>query len=221
MAQQDLGQLKDRAQLYVAQINDKPLNVDVSTGSVFTAGFRKADVFVDFTRSVVDKIRIQHLSSDYIEQVEDETALPVLELKDLSYLKTVTENKKFKFSFDLNAEFTELIFSALSAAVESVVFVGSGLNDATSGGTFSGSDPVEYLVEIDGAGTPDTFRWSKDGGSTWVSSAVAITGAAQVLDSGVTIAFATTTGHTLTDKWTIRAGYGSLSDKITVNVSLR
>ncbi|HEC72020.1 MAG: hypothetical protein ACTSW7_01140 [Candidatus Thorarchaeota archaeon] len=221
MAQQDLGSLRDRAQLYSGQINSESLSVERSTGLVPTSGFRRADIFVDFTRSVVDEIRIQHKSTDYIEQVKDESALPVFELKDLQYKKTITENKKFKFSIDLNSEYTELIFNALSAAVESVVFSGSGLDDASSSGIFTGSDPVEYLVEIDGTGTPDTFRWSKDGGSTWAVSTVAITGAPQLLDDGVSIAFAATTGHTNGDQWTIRAGYGSSGDLITVDVSLR
>lgn len=87
--------------------------------------------------------------------------------------------------------------------VESATFTGSGTDDLSSGGSFSGVGRVEYLVEIDGNGTPDTFRWSKDGGNTWEASAVAITGAAQVLDNGVEITFAGTTGHTIGDQWAL------------------
>jgi len=220
MAQRDLGELKDRAQIYDAQIDGLALTEDRSSGNIRTAGFRRADVFVDFTRSVVDKITVRHESSDFIEQVKDESALPVFALEDLIYEKAVTADKKFKFAIDLNAEYTELIFSALSAAVESAVFSGVGVDDATSSGTFTGSEAVEYLVEIDGT-SPDTFRWSKDGGSTWVASTVAITGAAQLLDDGVSITFTATTGHTSGDQWTIRAGYGAAGDLITVDISLR
>ncbi|GEM_PF-3057489 len=94
----------------------------------------------------------------------------------------------------------------LSTKVGKVVFSGSGLNDATSGGTFSGSTSLDYKVQIDGLGTPDTFKWSDDGGATWNATGVAITGSAQTLNNGVTITFAATTGHTNGDSWSFVAG---------------
>jgi len=221
MAKEELGVLRDRAQKYNNQIDGDDLTTQRTTGSIPTAGFRRVDVAVNFVRNVVDKITIGHLSSSHIEQVLDESALPVLELKDVSYEKNVTDSTLFKFGMDINAESTTFTFDALSAAVEATVFSGVGLDDATSGGTFSGSEPTEYLVEIDGTGTPDTFKWSKNGGSTWEATGVNITGAAQTLDSGVTITFTATTGHTSGDQWTIKGGYGSVTDTITVDVFLR
>jgi len=85
-------------------------------------------------------------------------------------------------------------------------FTGSGLNDMTCGGTFSGSAFIDYLVEIDATGTPDTFKWSDDGGATYTTG-VSITGSAQTLSNGVTVTFAATTGHTLADVWQFRAGF--------------
>jgi len=90
-------------------------------------------------------------------------------------------------------------------SIAAVSFTGSGLDDATSGGTFSGSYDLDYVVEIDGEGEPDTFKWSDDGGSTWDTETVNITGAAQTLNNGVTITFAATTGHTSGDKWEFTA----------------
>jgi len=49
---------------------------------------------------------------------------------------------------------------------------------------------------------PDTFKWRKDGGG-WTAD-VPMTGAAQTLADGVTIAFKATTGHTLGDAWAIQ-----------------
>jgi len=81
----------------------------------------------------------------------------------------------------------------------------SGLDDATSSGTYTGSTVGFFEVIIDGTGTPDTFKWRKNEGS-WTET-VAITGSAQQLGSdGVYITFAATTGHTADDKWTITAG---------------
>lgn len=98
-----------------------------------------------------------------------------------------------------------LSLPAANVAAQEVVaaaFTGTGLDDATSGGTYTGEGLSSFVVEIDGTGTPDTFRWSKDGGATWEASAVAITGAAQALALGVTVAFGATTGHTVGDAWT-------------------
>ena len=83
-------------------------------------------------------------------------------------------------------------------------YSGSALDDMTSGGTFTGTSDLSYKVEIDGTGTPDTFKWSDDGGSTWDAETVAITGSAQTLNNGVTVTFAATTGHTSTNSWTFK-----------------
>jgi len=90
----------------------------------------------------------------------------------------------------------------------SAVFTGTGLDDATEGGTpEDGAIEHDFVVEIDATGTPDTFKWSLDGGSTWEATGVAITGAAQDLDDGVTVTFGATTGHTLGDKWEWSTSY--------------
>lgn len=86
-------------------------------------------------------------------------------------------------------------------------FTGTGLNDLTLGGTYSGApDEVNYRVQIDGVGTPNTFKWSDNGGATFNATAVAITASAQTLNNGVTITFGATTGHTLNDRWDFKAG---------------
>lgn len=77
----------------------------------------------------------------------------------------------------------------------------TALNDLSSSGTFSGSVKTKFVVEIDSTGTPDTFKWQKEGGV--LTSGVSITGSAQVLSDGVSITFGATTGHTLDDKWEV------------------
>lgn len=88
-------------------------------------------------------------------------------------------------------------------------FKGSGLNDVTWGTGYSGADAAYYEVEIDGTGTPDTYKWRKDGGA--YTTGVSITGAAQTLDEGQTITFAATTGHTSGDRWCV----GNFKDEPT------
>ncbi|OGI27132.1 MAG: hypothetical protein A2359_02635 [Candidatus Moranbacteria bacterium RIFOXYB1_FULL_43_19] len=91
------------------------------------------------------------------------------------------------------------------SSVSSASFTGTGLNDMTSGGAFTGATAKNYKVQIDGTGSPDTWKWSDDGGSTWYDTEEAITGSAQTFYSdnqGVAVTFGATTGHTLGDYWT-------------------
>lgn len=83
------------------------------------------------------------------------------------------------------------------------LFTGSGLDDFSKGvaNSFVGVADTNYKVEIDGVGSPNTFKWSDDGGSTWDATGVAITGADQLLNNGVYIRFGATTGHTSGDNW--------------------
>lgn len=91
----------------------------------------------------------------------------------------------------------------VSKTVEAPVFTGTGLNDMTTGGEFTGDADIEFEVEIDATGTPDTFKWSKDGVEQ--DTGVSITGSDQTLSDGVTVTFDATTGHTLAEKWTFTA----------------
>lgn len=96
--------------------------------------------------------------------------------------------------------------------VEAVTFVGSGLDDGTSGGTMTGARDLQIEVEIDTLATPDTFRWSKDGGKTYEAINVALSLSAVALVDGVTILWAATTGHTIGDKWTFGGKAGDPQD---------
>lgn len=92
--------------------------------------------------------------------------------------------------------------------VEPIYYDGSDLNDLTQGGALTGTSDIRFEIEIDGTGTPDTFKWrawdvSVDAAAGAYTELVAMTGAAQALSSGITIQFAATTGHTIGDKWFI------------------
>lgn len=83
---------------------------------------------------------------------------------------------------------------------------GSGLDDLSYVAeswdyTGDASERTTFEVEIDGTGTPDTFKWRQDGGS--YTTGVSITGASQVLADGAAIFFAATTGHTSGNVWTV------------------
>jgi len=82
----------------------------------------------------------------------------------------------------------------------------TGAATCTSSGTLSTDYALDFKIEIDTNGTPDTFKWSQDGGLTWVYTKVAITAGLQTLGDGVKITFDSTTTAHLGDIWTFKAG---------------
>lgn len=94
---------------------------------------------------------------------------------------------------------------SISKTIGAITFTGVGIDDMSNGGEFTGNSDIDYEVEIDGTGTPDTYKWRKNGAATYEAENVNIDGSDQLLDNGVTIKFNVTTGHTLGDKWTFTA----------------
>lgn len=78
---------------------------------------------------------------------------------------------------------------------------GGGANDLWVFGGKDNTSIKEYRVEIDGA-SPDTFKWSDDGGATWEATGVSVTTTEyQLASNDVYIQFESTTGHAVGDRW--------------------
>ena len=78
------------------------------------------------------------------------------------------------------------------------------LNDMTAGGAYSGTASRFFRVQIDGSSIPDTFSWWLSSSATntvWNAQAVPISAGTYTLGEGMTVTFATTTGHTVGDRW--------------------
>lgn len=102
--------------------------------------------------------------------------------------------------------------NAFTPAVDAVTFSGSGLDDATSGGTMAGARDLDLVVVIDSLGGTDTFKWSRDGGNTFEAFEVNLSAGDVALVDGVTITWAAVTGHTLGDQWSFEAHSGDPQD---------
>jgi hypothetical protein len=108
------------------------------------------------------------------------------------------------------------------SAIGADTFVGGGLDDFATGGYYTYYGSTSYKVEIDGTGSPNSFKWSDDGGSTWDATGVSMTGAFQTLNRGVSVKFTATTGHTMGNYWTFtcnsdRIGYEAVSSAQFLN----
>jgi hypothetical protein len=93
------------------------------------------------------------------------------------------------------------ISSVQEMSVGAEQFNGSGLDDCTISGNYNGTWDDTFRVRIDGTGTPDTFEWSIDGGSTWEETDVDCSTTAYHCQDGIYVTFGATTGHTLGDYW--------------------
>jgi hypothetical protein len=83
---------------------------------------------------------------------------------------------------------------------------GTGTLVMQASGNFTGASQLNYKVEIDGVGSPNTFKWSDDGGSSWDATGVAITPTVwQTLNNGVKVKFSATTGGVSGDNWIFTA----------------
>lgn len=92
---------------------------------------------------------------------------------------------------------------------EGPAFTGD-LNDMTMNNVYTGAaGDAGWTVEIDGTGTPNTFKWRKAAESD--TTGVNITGSAQLLKEGVEVTFAQTINHTSGDKWTF-SSHNNLND---------
>ncbi|MBF0272104.1 MAG: tail fiber domain-containing protein [Magnetococcales bacterium] len=110
-------------------------------------------------------------------------------------------NARQVFYNGINGGLTKNVIT--SPVVENVTFTGSGLNDMIVDQTtlFTGSLFREFVFEIDGDTSPNTFKWSDSGGLVWNATGVSITGSPQTISEGVVIDFIATTGHTPGNKW--------------------
>jgi hypothetical protein len=80
----------------------------------------------------------------------------------------------------------------------------SNLNDMTASGTFTGTATRFFRVQIDGSNTPDTFSWWLSSSATntvWNAQSLPLSAGTFTLGEGMTVTFATTTGHTVGDRW--------------------
>lgn len=95
------------------------------------------------------------------------------------------------------------ISSTQEANIGTPSHVGSGLDDFEIDGNFNGVWTNTLRVRIDGTGTPDTFEWSMDNGSTWEETDQNCSSIFAELpgSGGIFIRWLATTGHTLTDYW--------------------
>ena len=82
----------------------------------------------------------------------------------------------------------------------------TGLDDLSSSGIYSLTGNAVFQIKIDGVGSLNTFEWRKGASGGWTSG-IDMTGSAQLLQDGISITWAATTGHSNNDEWEMNVGY--------------
>lgn len=86
---------------------------------------------------------------------------------------------------------------------------GAGSSGATLGGTYSGTNELDYYIEIQTTGEIGvaTFKWSDDGGSTFDATGVTTSTAAVALNNGITVRWTQGSGNDVVqgDTWRFKA----------------
>ncbi len=198
------------------------LNVDVtgvddqSTGAVWAATFQGGNVGIG-TAAPAEKLEIDGITDAAL--YFSETAASGVKLKYVAVSNrldiidrsnsTDTERVTFLRTGEVGIGTTSPDYKLQVRATTSVGSTtadggNTGTTSCASGGTYRSYNALNYKIEIDGGdpANPNTFKWSDDGGSTWDVETVAITGAVQTLNYGVTVTFDSTTGADTGDFWT-------------------
>lgn len=105
---------------------------------------------------------------------------------------------------------TLTVVDPVPSSIGSVTFTGSGVNDLSVGGEYTGAENRTYCVRIDGV-SPDRYRWGRDNCATWVQTGIDVNFSPVELEDGITIDFNVSTGHALNDTWTFPVTAGGIT----------
>ena len=221
---EDVNGLKSRAERWISVRRGDDANVTISGPAIGTVLY--VDEVAEFTYEANESVTAYLEVNGRIPwsgRVGFEgTALPADEsnitISDGTGRGTIT------FEFDSNGSAKQTTISAAESIVK------SGTGTLTAGGTYLGVDYREYVVEIDSNGTPDTFRWSSNGGASFNDSGIAIVADTNItLSAGVQVEFNSTDAYEFGDRWRIKVGpsneivevgrYGTFADQLATTQS--
>lgn len=172
------------------------------------------------------QVRVKVLDVEFKERnfLEDETETNTKQQAG-TYIKVDTEDINLDETSIPTYNYNGIAFRSATTAnnieerqsyVEDPVFYGEGLNDLNLSTTFDplneplGFTDFRYEVKIMSVGTPDTYKWRRrdvdnnttdpwdDNNGSGYSLATPLT-----IDTGVSVSFTSSTGHSLDDRWVI------------------
>jgi len=167
----------------------------------------KADTQEVLPQLVQTKVlEIKNQPKDFLEDSNKQLSGNYMRLKPNNYRLDPDDYEFYDWdSYDSSKNANDNPIRGNQSYVEPAVYYGTSLSDdLTSSGTYTGLVDERYEIEIIVTGATDEFRWTKDEGQNW-SANTPITGAAQAIENGVEITFASVTGHSLDDSWVVGA----------------
>ena len=221
---EDVNGLRSRAERWISVRRGDDANVSISGPAIGTVLYvdELLEVGYEATESVTAYLEVNGRIPWSGRVGFEGTALPADE-SSIS-ISDGTGRGSVTFEFDNNGSASQTTIDDAESIVK------SGTGTLTAGGTYLGVDYREYVVEIDGNGAPDTFRWSSNGGASFNDSGIAIVADTNItLSAGVLVEFNSTDAYELGDRWRIKVKpvneivevgrYGTFADKLATTQS--
>ena len=197
---EDANGLKSRAQRSISIVGDDVVDVSIISPEVGTSLSMNEVASFEYNSSgsistafleVDGKIYWNaRLAFDESNLTEDESTL---------VLNDGTGREAVTFEFDRDG------YPSATTIDNPETMKGNGELTVPSGSYYDGSTYREYIVEIDGDGTVDTFKWSADGGKNFSLSNVEIpTSLVAELSAGLYVEFSDRVSYDYGDQWRIK-----------------
>lgn len=128
----------------------------------------------------------------------------------------VNNGKDFTFS-DIGKE----IYWETTKRLDTIISLSStitAINDTsnvTISGSYTGETSRVYLLQIDSIGTPNTFKWSNDGGNNYIKQLIPLTLNAIPIENGLLATFTYTTGFTYNQQFIFQTKITALVSNTT------
>lgn len=181
--------------LYVDGTTASSANVDVFINDTYYGNYDCSDTDNPGTNGELYFYQAMHDTS-----VKARTYIDTISVDNTAYSTDSASIYRYAIVYARSGNFGNKS-NPIKSVVGSDIFSGSGLDDLTSSGTYTGSTPITIKVDIDGT-TPDTIEISYDNGATENVCYMPVA-TKMMLNYGVTINFAAITGHTSGDIWRI------------------
>jgi len=191
-----VGTLKTAMGIVKFMANDNQIFVtDYQFGYIYqlvTTSSRTAGTFFQITNASSDIGKVTFLGSG-------------MGTGELSALGTFTGSNDRRYYITIDGQ-------SLSS-ITTPIFTGTGKNDPiVTSGIYNGLVNKNFVVQIDGLSTTDTFKWSNNGGVTWAASTVPVSLSPITLQDGIKIVFKFITGHTMADSWSFTGNAAGTED---------
>ena len=191
----------------------RSLNDDISTDITLQSNIDSNNILNNFSFGIEALNSVNGIAEEYIAY---KVGNKIISLEDGGF--PINNNDIGKSFYWVDDEITETIIGFDTYITEPFSYSSF---DLTTSGTYTGSQTKYYKIAIDDStSNPNKFKWSNDGGNTYVDELVDVDDNIVVnLEDGINIIFSQLTGFTVGFYWTFTALVVPITDNSTSRLS--